>query len=108
MNASSTEMTRKTAISTRMISISFLSEHFFRLGLMRSIVSVELEVSTSEDRVDIDAESTSTTTRPIRMSSRDGIMASKSGLPLDRVEITVLPLPSSVSVQNNRSKPPSR
>ena len=106
-------MTRKTAISTRMISISFLSEHFFRLGLMRSIVSVELEVSTSEDRVDIDAESTSTTTRPIRISgravcSRDGIMASKSGLPLDRVEITVLPLPSSVSVQNNRSKPPSR
>ena len=80
---------------------------------MRSMVSVELEVSTSDDRVDMDADSTRTTTRPMRISgsavcSRDGIMASKSGLPLDKVEITVLSLPSALSVQNSRSKPPSR
>ena len=58
LNASRTEITRNTAISTRMISISFLSEHFFILGLMRSMVSVELEVSTNDDRVDMDADST--------------------------------------------------
>ena len=115
LNAISTEISRNPPISTRMMVTSFLSVmDFFIAGLIMSIVKVELEVNTREDRVDMDAESTRTTTRPISRSgsavcSTAGIIASNSGLPLERVAINVLPLVSAASVvQNKRSKPPSR
>ena len=41
------------------------------LGFKKSSVSVELEVSTREDRVDMEADSTRTITMPIRMSDRE-------------------------------------
>ena len=108
-----TEIRRNTAISTRMITTSFFSEVFFTFGRIRSMVSVELEVSTSEDSVDIDAESTSTTTSPMSRSGSAackvaGIMASYSGLPLESVAMAAFPLSLPSSVQNSRSKPPSR
>ena len=115
LNAISTEISRNPPISTRMMVTSFLSVmDFFIAGLIMSIVKVELEVNTREDRVDMDAESTRTTTRPISRSgsavySTAGIITSNSGLPLERVAINVLPLVSAASVvQNKRSKPPSR
>jgi len=50
------------------------------LSFSRSSVIVELDVSTSEESVDIDAESTRTTTIPIRISgsfeSMEGIILS--------------------------------
>ena len=52
-----------------------------KLSFRKSIVSVELDAITSDERVDMDADSTSSTTRPIRASGRYdiivGIMASK-------------------------------
>ena len=55
-------------------------------GLIRSIVRVELEVSTRDESVDIEAESTSTTTIPSRISgnavsSIDGTILSNASLP---------------------------
>ena len=41
---------------------------FFMSGLIRSSVRVELDVRTSDERVDMEAENTSTTTIPIRIS----------------------------------------
>jgi hypothetical protein len=37
---------------------------------MKSMVRVELEVSTSDDRVDIDADNTRITTRPINIGGK--------------------------------------
>ena len=58
---------------------------FFDAGRITSSVSVELEVKTSEERVDIDAESTSTMTTAIitegSVESIEGTMVSNSGLP---------------------------
>ncbi len=55
------------------------------LPLMRSSVSVEDEVRTSEDNVDMDADSTRTMTRPISTSgsveSMVGMMESYTGVP---------------------------
>ena len=64
-----------------MTSICFFSSIFGAMtGFIKSMVSVELDVRTSEESVDIDAESTSMTTSPIRaagsFSSRCGMMAS--------------------------------
>ena len=80
-NASTTETTMKNTISTRITrscTLSLIS--FTRFPLIKSSVRVELEVSTSEDRVDIDADSTSIITIPINRSGRvdsiDGITAS--------------------------------
>ena len=42
---------------------------------MKSRVSVELEVSTREDKVDMEADSTSITTMPIRISGSPESMA---------------------------------
>ena len=64
-----------------MISICFFSSILGAMtGFIKSIVSVELDVRTRDESVDIDAESTSMTTRPIRaagsFSSRCGMIAS--------------------------------
>ena len=67
-------------------SFFFLSS--FALGLicsMRSSVTVELDVRTRDDSVDIEAERTSTITTPTSMSGRFcsmvGMMESKRTLP---------------------------
>lgn len=58
-----------------------------------SIVRVELEVSTRPDKVDIDAESTSTTTRPISKSGNfdniNGTIPSKATLVLPSAAVTI-------------------
>ena len=79
--AISAEITTKKAINARIRTIFFLSERpFFVAGAIRSRVMVELEVSTKEERVDIDAERTRTSTMPMRIGERfanmDGTMLS--------------------------------
>ena len=78
-------MTADTATNmtsmTLMISICFFSSILGAMtGFIKSIVSVELDVRTRDESVDIDAESTSMTTSPIRaagsFSSRCGMIAS--------------------------------
>ena len=58
---------------------------FTNNGLIKSSVSVELDVSTRLDKVDMDADKTSTMTIPIRMSGRlesiVGIIVSYATLP---------------------------
>ena len=77
-SAITTETTIKNTIKTCIVTICFFSLIFFIiLSFKRSSVSVELDVSTREERVDIDAESTSTTTTPI---SRSGSMESICGI----------------------------
>ena len=64
-------MTTNTASSTRIqTSWLFSLMSFLKTGLIKSSVSVELEVSTKEDSVDIDAESTMMTITPMRISGR--------------------------------------
>ena len=64
-----------------MQSSCFLSSISFTIfPLIKSSVSVELDVSTKDDKVDMDAESTNTITIPTSISERDdsivGIIAS--------------------------------
>ena len=69
---------------------------------MRSSVIVLLEVSTSEASVDIEADSTSSTTRAMmtsgRVTSIEGTMLSKASLPLG----------STGGMPNKRPKPPRK
>lgn len=63
--ASTTEMIRNTAMKILIVISCFFSSIFsFIIGLIRSIVKVELDVSTSDESVDIEAESTRTITSP--------------------------------------------
>lgn len=76
------EMITKTTINSRIISIFFFSSiFFFDNGSIKSRVMVEPLVKTSDERVDIEAERTSTITIPItigeRVESIAGITASK-------------------------------
>ena len=69
----------------------------------KSSVRVELDVSTREDSVDMDAESTSTITIPIRISEREfnivGIIAS----------YTIPPCPFLMASESNSlAKPPRK
>ena len=59
-----TDTARKTAISILIIRSSFFSLIFFESGLIRSMVRTELEVRTSDESVDMEAESTRTITIP--------------------------------------------
>ena len=59
-------MTTNTTSSTRMYTTRLFSVIFFTtLPSSKSSVSVDEDVSTSEESVDIEAERTSTITRPI-------------------------------------------
>ena len=84
LRAITTEIRRNTAMKILMTRTSFFSFIFpFVSGRIRSIVTVELDVRTSDESVDIEAERTSTTTSPIIISGRHelrraGIIASKS------------------------------
>ena len=69
--AITTEITIKKTIKTRIIRRVFFSSSFLQtVSFNTSRVRVELEVKTSEERVDIDAERTKTTTIPIKISGR--------------------------------------
>ena len=68
-SAMTTEITTKTTSKTRIHASASESSILLRnTGLMKSSVSVELEVRTSEESVDIEAESTMITMMPIKMS----------------------------------------
>ena len=69
LKAITTEMITKTATSTLITIICCFSDMFFQtVTFNTSSVSVELEVRTSEESVDMEAERTRTTVMPIRMS----------------------------------------
>ena len=76
IRAMTTEMAIKTTIRPRMMrSCPFSSIFRWEWSRIRSRVMVELEVRTSEDSVDIDAERTRITTIPIRRSGSPDSMA---------------------------------
>ena len=86
MMAMAAETAMKKTIKPCIIPTTvFSSGSFFILGMITSRVSVELEVSTSEDRVDMEAESTSTITIAMMTSgsvdSMVGMMVSNAGFP---------------------------
>ena len=87
-------------------SCRFSSIFFTTWPLSRSRVTVEEEVSTREDRVDMEAESTRMMTMAMRMSGRlesmAGITASKppTGLPVAGFTPT--------TSENSRPKPPRK
>ena len=71
MMAMTTEMAMNTTIKSRMVSTCFFSSIFLMmLPLRKSSVRVELEASTSEDSVDMEAESTSITITPSSSGDR--------------------------------------
>ena len=77
-----TDMAMNSIINARIMKTWVFSVMFLmKLSLRKSKVSVELEAMTRDDSVDMDADSTSNTTRPIRTSGRPdnmaGMMASK-------------------------------
>ncbi len=76
MIASTTEMAINTTIRHRMMNTCCFSSIFFTTWpLSRSRVRVELEVSTRELRVDMEADSTRMTTTASRISGRPESMA---------------------------------
>ena len=71
MMAMTTEIRMNTTISSRMISTCFFSSmSLMMLPLRKSSVSVELEASTREDSVDMEAESTRITITPSSSGDR--------------------------------------
>ena len=85
-SAITAEITMNTTISTRMYTSCFFSLMFFTtLSFSRSSVSVDDDVSTSDDSVDMDALSTSTITMPMSRSgsvdSMVGMIESYTGVP---------------------------
>ena len=106
MMASTAEMAMNTAIRQRMMNTCFFSSiSLIMCPLSRSSVMVELEVSTRELRVDMEADSTRITTTASRISGRPesmaGITASK---PPTGVPFSVTPTTS----VNSRPKPPRK
>ena len=93
-----TDIARKIAMKARItISDFFSSSLFLHSGFIRSSVSVELDVSTSEDSVDIDAERTRITTIPISISGSDssifGIIPSEPICVSSSSDTNILPKP---------------
>ena len=81
ISAITAEIAIKTTISRRMQKSCFFSFMFFAtVSFRKSIVRVELEAITSEDRVDMDADNTKITTRAMssgeRFDNMVGMMAS--------------------------------
>ena len=75
------EMMMKTRMNALIIIRVFFSSFFFVIGTMKSSVSVELDVRTSDERVDIEAERTRISVIPMmigeRFESIVGIISSK-------------------------------
>ena len=91
-NASAADTMMNTTMRTRIQPSLLCSLIFFTtLPCRRSSVSVEDEVSTSEDSVDMLADSTSTITMPMRISgkvdSMVGMMESYTGMPVGPISI---------------------
>ena len=73
MMASTTEMAMKTTIRPRMMRIwRFSSISLMKWSFRKSRVRVELEASTREDRVDMEAESTRMTTTAMSSIGQSG------------------------------------
>ena len=84
----------KNTINTLITNTCFFSDiSFLDAGLITSSVNVELDVSTSDERVDIDADNTSTmTTAMTSAGSVDnmvGTMVSNSGFPAAGLMVTL-------------------
>ena len=91
-NASAADTMMNTTMRTRIQPSLLCSLIFFTtLPCRRSSVSVEDEVRTSEDSVDMLADSTSTITMPIRISGKVdsivGMMESYTGMPVGPISI---------------------
>ena len=102
--ASAADTTMNTMMSTRMVESCFFSSIFFTtLPLSTSSVSVEDDVRTSDDSVDMEAESTSTITMPMSRSgnveSMVGMIESYTGCPF---------APISTCPEYKRPKPPKK
>ena len=81
------ETSMKNTINILIIDTCFFSViSFFDAGFITSSVNVELDVSTSEESVDMEAESTSTITTAITIDgsveSIVGIIVSNNGFPV--------------------------
>ena len=104
--ASAAEITMKTTISTRRVSSCFFSSIFFTTWpFSRSSVTVEEEVSTREDRVDMEAESTRTITIAIRTGDS---VCSMVGMTLSNPPAGLPPPAAPSSSENSRPKPPRK
>ena len=78
----------------------FSSISFIILPLIKSSVKVELDASTREERVDMEAESTRITTTAIRMVGRpESMVGTTESYPLAAMSIRSL---------NRRPKPPRK
>ena len=81
---------------------------FTTVPRMKSIVSVELDVMTSEESVDIDAERTSTTTSAISRPSVEIAARSISGM-TESKPCAGLPFgPTPISAEKSRPNPPRK
>ena len=85
--AMTAEIKIKNTMKILITKICFFSDiSFFIDGLITSRVNVELDVSTKEERVDIEADSTSTMTMAIIMEGSEesmaGMIESYSGFPV--------------------------
>ena len=91
----------KMTISTRIQNTCFLSLISFTiLSLIRSIVSVELEAMTKEDKVDIEADNTRITTRAINKGCKfSSIVGMIESYPLAAI---------SILSEKRRPKPPKK
>ena len=99
--AMTAEITMNTATNVRSVNILlFSSMCFFLSGSMKSSVSVELDASTSDESVDIDAESTRMSTTAMSVSPSPESMVG-----------TMLSKPSAATlsgVLNSRPNPPRK
>ena len=95
-----------TTMRIRMIRSCFFSSIFLMTRpLSRSSVMVEEEVSTREDRVDIEAESTRMMTTAIRKGDR---LFSMVGMTLSKPPTGLPPFAAPSSSAKRRPKPPRK
>ena len=95
-----------TTISARMISSCFFSSmSLITRPFSRSSVTVEEDVSTREDSVDMEAESTRMITTAIRNGDRD---CSIVGMTLSKPPAGFPPPAAPSSSENSRPKPPRK
>ena len=101
MMASTTEMAMKTTIRPRMMRIwRFSSISLMKWSFRKSRVRVELEASTREDRVDMEAESTRMTTTAMSTSdSPESMVGMMESYPLAA---------TSIWSEKSRPKPPRK
>lgn len=95
----------KNTMNNRIVDTSCSSGiFFFEAGLITSSVNVELDVSTSDDSVDMDADNTSTITTAITI---DGSVDNIVGMIVSNNGFPVISLITTRSAYN-RPKPPRK